>query len=309
MTQQTLAERAKLSVEAIGALERGARTRPYRDTIALLARALELSAENEALFEESVGAAQPPRRRERANVLQPSLLRIVHPAKALTPRHNLPQQLTSFVGRQNAVGTITTLLKERRLVTIVGAGGVGKTRIAIETASGVFDDHPDGVWIIDLVPLVDQNLVPSAVLAALQIPSAGGSTLDSVLEYLETRRLLLILDNCEHVIAAARDLAGTVLASCPAVRILATSRQTLSVTGEDIYRLPSLAVPPASCRSQQDAIRCGAVELFADRAVTADPSFALTDANAGDITEICRRLDRDSAGDRTGRRAHKRAPA
>ncbi len=288
LTQQDLAERAKLSVEAIGALERGARTRPQRQTVHLLARALELPPERETLLR---GAVDPSRRPQRGEVLNVTVLRLVRPDAQTTPRNNLPKQLSSFVGRRREVAKITAFLKERRLVTIVGAGGVGKTRIAVETASELFDEYPDGVWLVDLAPLADQHLVPSRVLAALQLPPTNGPALDAVLAYLKTRRLLLILDSCEHVIAEARNLAAMVVASSPAVRVLATSRQPLSVPGEDVYRLPSLAVPPDSCRSPRDASSYSAVALFVDRALSVDAGFALTNENAPAVGEICRRLD------------------
>ena len=176
----------------------------------------------------------------------PSLLRIVRPDTQTTGRHNLPHQVTSFVGRQNEVGEVTALLREHRLVTVVGAGGVGKTRIAVQAGSDVLDGFPDGVWLVDLAPLADQTLVASAVLSSLQLPSTTGSALDVVVAYLKTRRLLLILDNCEHVVAAAREVAASIVQSCPYVRILATSREALEAPGERVYRLPSMAVPPDS---------------------------------------------------------------
>ena len=289
MTQQELAERANLSADAVSTLERGARTRPYRETIVLLGRALDLSPEREALLASAVGIAHPPRRR--SEPLNGSLLRIVRPEPQTTPRHNLPQQLTSFVGRGHEVAEIATLLREHRVVTVVGAGGVGKTRVAVQTGSDLVDGSPNGVWLVDLAPLSDQTLVPSAVLAALQHPATAGSALDAVVAYLKTRRLLLILDNCEHVIAEARELAATIVASCPAVRVLATSREPLNIPGEQSYRLPSLEVPPDSCRNSRDALRYGAVPLFVDRAFAVDPGFALTEDNAPAVAEICRRLD------------------
>ena len=291
MTQQALAERANLSVEAIGALERGARTRPYRETVALLAHALELPPEREALLERAVDVAQPPRRRARIDNLKPSLLRIVRPEADVTRGHNLPQQLTSFVGRQRELGEIAGLLREHRLVTIVGAGGVGKTRVAAQTGSELSGGFPDGVWMVDLAPLADQTLVASAMLNALQLPSTAGSALDAIVAYLKTRRLVLILDNCEHVLAEACKSAATIVASCPAVRVLATGREPLNVPGEQIYRLPSLGVPPDLCRSPRDAMRYGAVKLYVDRARTVDTAFALTEGNAPAVAEICRRLD------------------
>jgi transcriptional regulator with XRE-family HTH domain len=141
MTQQTLAERAKLSVESIGALERGARTRPYRETVVLLSRALELSPEREALLESASDVAHQPRRRD-IRAVKPSLLRLARSDSDVTPRHNLPQQFTSFVGRQREVGEIAALLHEHRLVTVVGAGGVGKTRTAVRLRASCSTDTP-----------------------------------------------------------------------------------------------------------------------------------------------------------------------
>jgi predicted ATPase/transcriptional regulator with XRE-family HTH domain len=289
ITQHELAERADLSVEAISTLERGARTRPHRETVILLGRALALSPEREALLGSAIGIAHPSRQNERSEALSASLLRMVRTDTEASPRHNLPQQLTSFVGRQHEVHDIAALLREHRLVTIVGAGGVGKTRAALQIGSDLLGGCSGGVWWVDLAPLEDQALVAGAVLAALQLPSTTGSALDAVVAYLRTRRTLLILDNCEHVIAPAREVASNIVRSCPYVRVLATSREALRVSGERVYRLPSLAVPPDSCESARDALPYGAVALFVDRAV--DAGFALTDDNAPDVVEICRRLD------------------
>jgi predicted ATPase/transcriptional regulator with XRE-family HTH domain len=291
MTQQTLAERAQLSVEAIGVLERGARTRPYRETVSLLARALELSREREALLESAIEVAHSPRRRERIAAVKPSLLRILRSDTEVTPRHNLPQQLTSFVGRQHEVGEMIALLREHRFVTVVGAGGVGKTRIAVETGNELLDAYPDGVWLVDLAPLADQTLVASTILSALQLPSTTGSPSEVIIAYLKTRRVLLILDNCEHVIAAALEVVASIVQSCPRVRILTTSREALGAPGERLYRLPSMAIPPDSRGSAQDALCYGAVTLFVDRAHAVNSSFALIDDNAPDVSEICRHLD------------------
>ncbi len=291
MTQQELAERAKLSVEAVSTLERGARTRPYRETVILLGRALGLSPEREALLRGAIGTPHPSRQRERSEVLSASLLRLVNSDAQGTPRHNLAQQLTSFVGRQREGGEIAGLLHEHPLVTIVGAGGVGKTRIAVQVGNELLDGCPDGVWLVDLAPLADKTLVASSVLSALQLPSTAGSVLDVVVAYLKTRRLLLILDNCEHVITEARDVATRILESCAFVRILSTSREPLDVAAEHVFRLPSLAVPPDSDLSARDALTYDAVRLFVDRARAVDAGFALSDLNTPDVGEICRRLD------------------
>jgi|HubBroStandDraft_4_1064222.scaffolds.fasta_scaffold00715_5 predicted ATPase/DNA-binding XRE family transcriptional regulator len=291
MTQQQLAERAKLSVEAIGALERGARTRPYRQTIVLLARALQLSPEREALLEGAIAVAHSPRRRRRIEALQPSLLRIVRRDTLATRRHNLPQPVTSFVARQDEIRELTALLGEHRLLTIVGAGGVGKTRIAVQLGSELLEACPDGVWLIDLAPLADQALVASAVLTALYLPATAGSALGVLTAYLKTRRLVLIMDNCEHVAAGASEVATSIAQACSEVRVLSTSREALQIPGEQVYRLPSLAVPPDSRADAQNVLSYGAVTLFIDRAVGANSQFALTADNARDVGEICRRLD------------------
>jgi predicted ATPase/transcriptional regulator with XRE-family HTH domain len=291
MTQQDLAERAALSVEAISTLERGARTRPHRDTVALIARALALSPEREAQLESAVGVAHPSRQRERAEPVNASLLRIVHPDPQSTPRHNLPELLTSFVGRRREVGEIVELVREHRLVTIVGSGGVGKTRVAAQVGREVLGGCADAVWLVDLAPLTDHTLVAGAVLTALQRPATTGSSLDAVVAYLRERELLLILDNCEHVLARTRDVAARIVQACPHVRILSTSRAALFVAGERAYQLPPLAVPPPSPGSADEVAPFGAVALFIDRARAVDAGFTLTDDNASDVAEICRRLD------------------
>lgn len=291
MTQQELAERAKLSVQAVSALERGARTRPYRETVVLLGRALSLSPEREALLRRAIGIPSPSRQRESAEVVNASLLSLVRPDAQMTPKHNLSAQLTSFVGRQRDLREIAAFMQQDRLVTVVGAGGVGKTRVAVHTASALLGGNPDGVWLIDLAPLADQTLVASAVLSAMRLPSTTGSALDAVIAYLKTRRLLLILDNCEHVIPCASEVATSIGQACPHVRVLATSREALGVPGERIYRLPSLSVPATSCRTAQEALRYGAIVLFVDRAFAVNSDFVLTDDNVPNVAEICRHLD------------------
>ena len=186
---------------------------------------------------------------------------------------------------------MAALLGEHPLATVVGAGGVGKTRFATEIGSLLLDGCPDGVWLVDLAPLADQTLVASAVLTALKLPSTTGNALDAVVAYLKARRLLLILDNCEHVIGGAHGVAATIVQSCPYVHILSTSREALGVDGERVFRLPSLTVPPDSRGSAQAVQHYGAVALFVDRALAVDTGFALTDDNAPDVAEICRRLD------------------
>jgi predicted ATPase len=208
------------------------------------------------------------------------------------PSSNLPRQLSSFVGRAEDVAEIEALLEESALVTLVGAGGAGKTRCAVKVGAALLDGSGDGVWFVDLAPLVDPTLVAGATALALGAPeSINRSALETVLAYLKRKRLLLILDNCEHVIGELRTVAGAILRGCPDVRILATSREALGIAGEDVYRLPSLAVPPPNAVSAAEIARCGAVELFVDRARSAEKRFVLSDENARFVVEICRRLD------------------
>lgn len=157
MTQQDLAERSKLSVETISTLERGARTRPHSDTVILLARALDLPPEREVLLRSAVDTSRRPQRSEVGNV---SPLRLVRSDTQARPRSNLPRQLTSFVGRERELAELEGLLREHRLVTVLGAGGVGKTRVAVQVCDHVLEVWPDGVWLVDLAPLEQQAIKP-----------------------------------------------------------------------------------------------------------------------------------------------------
>ncbi len=207
--------------------------------------------------------------------------------------NNLPLQLTSFVGRDDDVREIKSLLGDDRLVTLVGSGGAGKTRCATQAGAELLDAFADGVWLVELASISDPSLVAPAIAQSLNVrESHNQPLLDSLLASLKQRHALLILDNCEHVIDEARSVASAILRACPDVRILATSRESLNIAGEHVFRLPSLAVPPADRTTTAEAVRpYGAVALFADRAAASDARFELTDANAPFVTEISRRLD------------------
>jgi predicted ATPase/DNA-binding SARP family transcriptional activator len=206
---------------------------------------------------------------------------------------NLPPQLTSFVGREVEVGEINALLQDHRLVTLVGTGGAGKTRCALHSAVDLLENFGDGVWLADLAPISEASLVAGVVAQAMNVqPSHEKPVLDTLLLHIKRKRLLLVLDNCEHVIAVARSVVAAILRDCPDVRVLATSREGLNVAGEHVYRMPSLPVPPADRTLTADAVRqYGSAALFATRASAADSRFALTDENAPFVAEICRRLD------------------
>jgi predicted ATPase/class 3 adenylate cyclase len=206
--------------------------------------------------------------------------------------NNLPLQLTSFVGREDEVAEIVALLDQTRLLTLVGTGGVGKTRTALQVAADVLDGSGDGVWFIDLAPLRDPAFIAPEISTALGLAAAPGKpAIDVVIGHLKSRRMLLIIDNCEHLVEGAAGIIDAILRACPRVSIVATSREGLNVQGERVHRMPSLGVPPAGAITAAEAAGYGAVALFAERARAADGRFTLTDENAPIVAEVCRRLD------------------
>jgi non-specific serine/threonine protein kinase len=217
------------------------------------------------------------------------------PARASPARHNLPLQLTSFVGREQALAEVGQLLATTRLLTLTGAPGVGKTRLALQVADEMWDAYADGVWLVELAALADPALVPQAVAAVLGVQEPPGRPLLGTLaEALRAQQVLLVLDNCEHLLAACATLADQLLRAGPHLEILATSREALAVAGETTWRVPSLAVPadaPASGDGGATLVECEAVRLFVARACAAVPSFTLTERNAGAVGHVCRRLD------------------
>ncbi|MCA1844014.1 MAG: hypothetical protein LC792_12690, partial [Actinobacteria bacterium] len=206
-------------------------------------------------------------------------------------RNNLPPSVTSFVGRERELGDLETQLTAARLVTVTGVGGVGKTRLALEVARGATERFPDGVWLVDLVPVSDPVLVADAVTATLGLLTDDRPALDVLCSHLADRAALLVLDNCEHVVGGVRDVAGAVLVQCPAVVVLATSREVLGLSGESLWPVPSLSMPPLKPSAADDLSDSDAVALFVERASTSQPGFALSDTNATAISRICHRLD------------------
>lgn len=207
--------------------------------------------------------------------------------------NNLPSQVTSFVGRQRELAMALALLSSSRLVTLTGAGGTGKTRLALHLAADVLDRFPDGAWLVELASVTDPSAVAPTVASALRIPEqTGQAAADGIAASLRGRELLLVLDNCEHLIAACAELADSLIRSCPRLKILSTSREGLNVPGEALMPVPPLRVPAEDLLPPLDQLReYEAIRLFVDRSAAFQPSFALTEDNAADVVRICRRLD------------------
>jgi predicted ATPase/class 3 adenylate cyclase len=206
-------------------------------------------------------------------------------------RTNLPVQTTSFVGRERSLGEVDGALRESRVVTLTGVGGVGKTRLALEAAARFVADVGDGCWLVELAPVTEPGAVIEVVAAALDVTQRPGRALgDSLLEYLRMKHLVLVLDNCEHLLDPVARFVDDVLGSCPRVSVLATSREGLGVAGERIIAVPSLALP----REDDELAHAGdaeAVRLFATRAAAAKAGFAVTNDNAAALCRLVRRLD------------------
>ena len=276
LTQEDLAERTGLSPDAISLLERGERRRPHRYTVQSLAEALDLSQLERIRFET---ATRPPATRATA-----------HEAR-LT---ELPLQLTPFIGREREVEEVRQRLlhPDVRLLTLTGPGGVGKTRLSLEVARRVLDQFENGVCFVALAPTGDPTMVPSAIAQALQVKQSAGQSVDEALEqYLRERQLLLVLDNFERLLEAGPPLAQ-LLAACPRLKVLVTSRVVLRLQGEHNYEVPTLALPPAGHGPSPEQLgRYEGIRLFMQRAQAANSKFGITTENAPAVIELCRQLD------------------
>jgi predicted ATPase len=207
--------------------------------------------------------------------------------------HNLPVLVSSFVGREAEVIEIHKLVQASRLVTLTGAGGSGKTRLALQVAAESLDGFAEGVWLVELASLSDAALVTSTVASALRVrEEPGRPLLETLVTALLDRNLLIVLDNCEHLLAPSASLAHSLLRSCPGLCVLATSREPLGVDGEHVYRVPSLSLPePGQILVPEQARRFDAVQLFVERAVAHDSTFHLSVDNAETLVSLCRELD------------------
>jgi non-specific serine/threonine protein kinase len=276
LTQEELAEQASVSPRSISGWESGGAHLPRRDTLAMLVRALGLdSAERETL---ELSLDRPPTRRQ------------VSPER---PTHNLPRTLSSFIGRERELDELRLVLSTAPLLTLVGTGGVGKTRLALELAREQLANYADGVWLVELAGVVDAAVIPGAVANAVGLHDAEAHDVTvSLTEHLGPKHILLVLDNCEHLVDACARLAAHLLRRCPRLHILATSREPLAIDGEIAWRVPPLDLPDLlHGLSPEEMTRTAAVRLFVERVHAANQAFVLSESNTEAIARICVGLD------------------
>jgi non-specific serine/threonine protein kinase len=300
-TQDALAERAGVSVRGIADLERGARRFPYVETVARLSAALGLT---NAEYETFSTAARRPR-----TVRSLSSSPLSHPGTPYqeadgsaapqgpqqtwsSRRDNLPLQLTSFIGRDLDVSELRHLLLTNRLVTLTGAGGVGKTRLAIRMAADLEKTYCDGVVLVEFAALADASLVAKTVVSAIGLAEAPTRPVsETLLDQLSEKKVLLIFDNCEHLVEECARLAETLLRGCPRLTVIATSREPLCIGGEVVWRVAPLSYPPPEPDVVRELLTYDAVRLFVERAAVVQPAFSLTTVNSPAVCAICAHLD------------------
>jgi predicted ATPase/transcriptional regulator with XRE-family HTH domain len=313
LTQEALAQRVACAAETLRKIEADVR-RPSRQIAERLAEALEIPESDRAAFVKAARAelgvdrlAHPtqdlpqialiPARASSSQGVTFLLTQITPtsqtqpPPSSNPPKSNLPSALTTFIGRERERGDITRQIAKHRLITLTGSGGVGKTRLALHVGEQVLADFPDGVWLVELAPLLDPVLVPHTTAMVIGLrEEPQGSVIDMLSDYLREKQILLILDNCEHLLDACAQFADQLLKLCPRLKILATSREPLGILGEAMYPVPSLELPEMQMLLEK--IRdCESVRLFEERAQLAQINFSLTIDNVSAVAKICTHLD------------------
>lgn len=249
----------------------------------------------EQLLRKELGIDPQPETRElykkiRKRDIKPA--RVERPTESILPPHNLPLQLSSFIGREKEQRDIAKLVVRNRLVTLVGTGGIGKTSLALQVGHRLLNEHPDGVWFVALDSLSDPALVPQTVAAVFDIRERSDRPILELLTHaLSMKTILLILDNSEHLLDACAQLITALLQACPNLKILATSREALAMAGEAIYRIPSLSVPEHRKLSLEKLSEYEAIRMFAERAALVQSTFQLTEKNIRAVAAICRKVD------------------
>lgn len=223
----------------------------------------------------------------------PDLERDFAPLKSLgNMPNNLPRQMTSFIGREQELEEVKQLIREAPLVTLVGIGGTGKSRLAMHVAADLIEEYADGVWLVELAPITDPKMVALTLADTMQVKDeTGRGVVEALQAALKRRRMLLVLDNCEHLLEAASRLAAELLSVCPNLQILASSRQALEIEGENIYALAPLSLPAFGNKNLAELRRSESVQLFVERAKSVKHGFELSAENGSAVAAICRKLD------------------
>jgi predicted ATPase/transcriptional regulator with XRE-family HTH domain len=286
LTQRSLGHHAGYASETIRKVEADL-LRPSRQMAERLAVALQLEPAEQARFVQFA--------RDEPDADDHTLSTQTVPVQSTTDtrRHNLPAPLTTFIGREEELGAVTELVGTQRLVTLTGPGGVGKTRLALRVAKETLGQFPAGVWLVELADVADAALVAQEVAGGLGLrDTPGRPALESLTRFLRDRELLLVLDNCEHLLEACAPLVHTLLRACPGLALLATSREPLGVEGEAVFQMPSLAWPAwDQSASLEHVTAFASVRLFTDRARLVRPEYQLAARDAAAVANICRRVD------------------
>ncbi|MBV9786834.1 MAG: helix-turn-helix domain-containing protein, partial [Chloroflexi bacterium] len=289
LTQAELAQRVPCATITIRRIEADD-LRPSLEVAQRLATCLDIPEAERSAFLSAARAERPV-----DTLPQPASLPLekAFDEQLSVRRTNVPFPFTNFVGRINERAELMDLLGTNRLVTLTGMGGSGKTRLALQLSSDALPSFRDGVWFVDLSPIRDGAFVAQAIANALGMRQLAEREMQAAVRaYLQSKHVLLILDNCEHLLAAAAAIADDLLGHCPRLHLLATSREALYLLGEQLYPIPPLATPTAQdADSLDDLLRVESVRLFYERARAVQPKFVITEANAHAIAEICRRLD------------------